>query len=74
MLYISKLLGNMYNSYNLNVLLKSCKLTNLLILKFGKSLNIYIKYFKDELLKTLVNKKAVYLSEVSKTFYYLSKY
>lgn len=72
--YLAELLENMFNSYNLNVLLKSCRLLSLLILRFKNSLYPYLEKLKPAILKSLSSRKAVYQVEISKVFYYLSKY
>ena len=72
--YLARLISEMLNSYNMNVLIKTLKLLCLLILKFKEEFKPHIKDIRDALLKSLDNNKPMFLIEVSKTYYYLSKY
>lgn len=72
--YITSLISNMLNSYNLNVLVKSLKLLGLLILHFKGEFNEHLDMLMEPLIKSLVNRKPAYLIEVSKVYFYIGKH
>lgn len=74
LLYISHVLINMLNSYNLNVVIKTMRLLQLLLLKFKGEMTVFIKEIRASFLKCLSHSKAAVLIEIAKVFYYLKKY
>lgn len=74
LLYISHVLINMLNSYNLNVVIKTMRLFQLLLLKFKGEMTVFIKEIRSSFLKCLSHSKAAVLIEIAKVFYYLKKY
>ena len=72
--YLTTAISNTLNSYNLNVLIKTLKLLSLLILKFKEEYSPFTQQLKSSLVKSMSTQKAAFMIEISKVFYYLSKY
>ena len=72
--HLTDAISNWQNSYNLNVLIKSMKLLSLLILKFKEDSTKYSLQLKESRLISMTTQNAAFMTEVSKVFFYLSKY
>ena len=72
--HLTEAISNWLNSYNLNVLIKTMKLFSLLILKFKEDFTKYALQLKEPLVISMTTQKAAFMIEVSKVFFYLSKY
>ena len=74
LIYLCDFIAHMLCSDNLNVLIKTQKLLQFLILKFKEGMTLHILRILDSIVKSMSTNQPKYLIEVTKVFFYLSKY
>mmetsp|Transcript_6982 Transcript_6982/g.6162 ORF Transcript_6982/g.6162 Transcript_6982/m.6162 type:complete len:362 (+) Transcript_6982:190-1275(+) len=74
LVYLKQFIEHMLCSYNLNVLMKTQKLMQLLILKFKEKFAPLSQNMVECLVKSMGVSKPAYMTEIIKVYYYLSKY